>query len=192
MNGGKLLDIVRSEFGGWHPRLQFAQALVALLPPEAGLRLRPRLYRLGGVRLGRGTVLSGRLRLTGTGPVTRRLLIGAHCYLNENTTFNLGADVVLEDNVSVGMECLFLTNTHELGTPEFRAGAVHAKPIRVGRGAWLGARVTVLPGVTIGAGTVVAAGAVVAKDLPPNVLAGGVPAKVLRELPDGPTLEPAP
>jgi len=192
VNGGKLREIVRSELGGWHPRFQFAQALVALLPPEAGLRLRPHLYRLGGVQLGRGTVLSGRLRLTGTGPVTRRLVIGAHCYLNENTTFNLGAAVVLEDNVSVGMECLFLTNTHELGTPEFRAGSVQAKPIRVGRGAWLGARVTVLPGVTIGAGTVVAAGAVVAKDLPPNVLAGGVPAKVLRELPGAPGLEPAP
>ena len=39
MNGGKLLDIVRSEFGGWHPRLKLAQALVALLPPEAGLAI---------------------------------------------------------------------------------------------------------------------------------------------------------
>lgn len=172
----KLLDILHGEFGGCHPRLHFFQGFVALLPVEAFIRLRPRLYRLGGVRLGHGTVLSGRLRLTGTGPVTRRLTIGAHCYLNENITFNLGGEVILEDNVSVGMECLFITNTHELGTPEFRAGAVHAKSIRVDRGAWLGARVTVLPGVTIGAG------AVVANNIPPNVLAGGVPAKVIRNL----------
>ncbi len=181
----KLLDIVRGELGGCHPRLHFFQGFVALLPAEGFIRLRPRLYRLGGVRLGHGTVLSGRLRLTGAGPVTRRLIIGARCYLNENITFNLGGEVVLEDHVSVGMECLFITNTHELGAPDFRAGTVHAKPIRVGRGAWLGARVTVLPGVTIGAGAVIAAGAVVAKDVPPNVLAGGVPAKVIRELPSG-------
>ena len=192
MNCGKLLDIVRSEFGGWHPRLQFAQALAALLPPEAGLRLRPRLYRLGGVRLGCGTVLSGRLRLTGIGPITHRLTIGANCYLNENITFNLGGAVAIEDNVSVGMECLFITNTHELGSPDFRAGAVHAKPIKVGHGAWLGARITVLPGVTIGAGAVIAAGAVVTKDIPPNVLAGGIPAKVIRELPGFQGLEKVP
>jgi maltose O-acetyltransferase len=184
---GKLEDILRSEFGGCHPRLIFAQGLVALLPAEAFIRLRPHLYRLAGIRIGRGTVMSGRVRLTGTGAITRRLVIGNDCYLNENITFNLGAALTLEDNVSVGMDCLFITNTHEMGTADFRAGTVVAKPVRVGRGAWLGARVTVLPGVTIGAGAVVGSGAVVTGDVAANVLAGGIPAKMVRELsPPGP------
>jgi acetyltransferase-like isoleucine patch superfamily enzyme len=180
---GKLGDILRSEFGGCHPRLIFIQGLVALLPAEAFIRLRPRLYRLAGIRIGHGTVMSGRVRLTGAGPITRRLVIGNDCYINENITFNLGAVLTLEDNVSVGMGCLFVTNTHEMGTEDFRAGMVISRPVRVGRGAWLGARVTVLPGVTIGAGAVVGSGAVVTGDVSANVLVGGVPAKMVRDLP---------
>lgn len=179
---GKFINVLINELSGCHPRLLFIQGLAALLPTEAFIRLRPRLYRLAGIRIGHGTVMSGRLQLTGAGAVTRRLVIGNYCYLNENITFNLGATVTLEDNVSVGMECLFITNTHEMGTADFRAGTVVSKPVLVGRGAWLGARVTVLPGVTIGAGAVVASGAVVVGDVAANVVAGGVPTKIVRQL----------
>lgn len=179
---GKLINVLALELSGCHPRLLFIQGLVSLLPPEAFIRLRPRLYRLAGIHIGHGTVMSGRIRLTGTGAVTRRLVIGNDCYLNENITFNLGATVTLEDNISVGMDCLFITNTHEVGTFDFRAGTVLPRPVLVGRGAWLGARVTVLPGVTIGAGAVVGSGAVVAGDIAANILAGGVPAKIIRKL----------
>lgn len=179
---GNLVDVLVSELGGCHPRLLFVQGFVALLPPEAFIRLRPRLYRLAGISIGHGTVMSGRVRLTGTGVITRRLFIGNNCYLNENITFNLGASVTLEDNISVGMECLFITNTHRMGNEDFRAGTVVPKPVRVCRGAWLGARVTVLPGVTIGAGAVVGSGAVVAGDVAANVLVAGVPTRIIREL----------
>jgi acetyltransferase-like isoleucine patch superfamily enzyme len=179
---GKLAHVIRSELSGCHPRLLFVQGLVALLPAEAFIRLRPRLYRLAGIRIGHGTVMSGSLRLTGSGPVTTRLVIGNNCYLNENITFNLGETVTVEENVSVGMESLFLTNTHRMGSADFRGGVVVARPIVVGRGAWLGARVTVLPGVSIGAGAVVGGGAVVAADVPANVVAAGVPARTVREL----------
>ena len=178
-------DILRTECGGWQPRLWLVQALAACLPGGMALRLRTRVYRLAGLQIGRGTVLSGRLRLTGSGPIVRRLAIGSGAYLNERIVFDLGAPITLEDGVSLGMECLLLTQTHAFGGAAFRAGAGCAAPIRIGRGCWLGARVTVLPGVTIGAGSVVAAGAVVARDLPPNVLAGGVPARVLRTLEEG-------
>ena len=73
-----------------------------------------------------------------------------------------------------------MTNTHKLGTAEQRATDLIAHPIAIGDGAWLGARCTVLPGVTVGAGAVVAAGSVVTKDVPPNALAAGVPAVVKR------------
>jgi maltose O-acetyltransferase len=57
-----------------------------------------------------------------------------------------------------------------------------ARPITVGDNVWLGGGVIVLPGVSIGANTVVGAGAVVTRDLPPNVLAVGVPARSVRSL----------
>jgi len=179
---GKIINVLTLELSGCHPRLLFVQGLVALLPSEAFIRLRPRLYRLAGIRIGHGTVMSGRVRLIGAGAVTRRLIIGNDCYINENITFNLGATVTLEDNVSVGMDCLFITSTHEMGAADFRAGTVITKPVRVGRGAWLGGRVTVLPGVAIGAGAVVGSGAVVAADVAANVLVAGIPAKIVRDL----------
>ena len=59
-----------------------------------------------------------------------------------------------------------------------------ALPIEVGNNVWIGARVTLLPGVHIGEGSVIAAGAVVTKDIPAHVLAAGVPARVVRPITD--------
>lgn len=68
----------------------------------------------------------------------------------------------------------------EPGVPPMLQDTVE-QDVRIGEGCWLGTRVVVLPGVTIGDGCVVAAGAVVTKDLPPNTIAAGVPATVVRE-----------
>lgn len=59
-----------------------------------------------------------------------------------------------------------------------------ATPVTIGNDVWIGGNVTILPGVTIGDRAVIAAGAVVTKDIPANTVAGGVPAKVIKELPE--------
>ena len=64
--------------------------------------------------------------------------------------------------------------------PALRGGMIF-HPIHIGKNVWLGANVTVLPGVTIGDGAIIAAGAVVTNDVPANMIAAGVPAKVIRE-----------
>ena len=56
------------------------------------------------------------------------------------------------------------------------------KPVHIGKDAWIGAGATILPGVTVGDNAVVAAGAVVTKDVAPNTIVGGNPAKVIREI----------
>ena len=61
----------------------------------------------------------------------------------------------------------------------------------IGKGVWLGARCTILPGVTVGDGAVVAAGAVVVRDVAPHTVVGGVPARFLRELDPGTDAEDA-
>ncbi|WP_060664555.1 DapH/DapD/GlmU-related protein [Bacillus sp. CHD6a] len=80
------------------------------------------------------------------------------------------------------MEVLFCTSTHEFGTCERRAGKPYGKPIKIGNGCWVGARVTILPGVTIGDGCIIAAGSVVTKDCESNSLYSGVPAKRVKGL----------
>jgi len=65
--------------------------------------------------------------------------------------------------------------------PTKRANLIPAS-VHIGADAWLGANVTVLPGVTIAEGAVVAAGAVVSKDVEPNTVVGGVPARLIRRL----------
>ncbi|MEP7190805.1 MAG: DapH/DapD/GlmU-related protein, partial [Roseiflexaceae bacterium] len=81
-----------------------------------------------------------------------------------------------------GHHVVVLTGSHEVGPPSQRAAALYTKTVTIGDGAWLGARCTILPGVTIGAGAIVAAGAVVNRDVPPNTLVAGIPAHVVKSL----------
>ena len=170
------------EMAGIRLRYGFFQILISLIPTMAGIRLRRELYRMAGISIGRGTVILGKMRLTGEGNITKKLIIGQNCVLNEFITFNLGEMVTIEDNASIGMDCLFLTVSHHMGTSEFRGGQVETRPILVGRGAWMGARVIVFPGVIVGPGAVIGAGSVVKQDVPANVIVAGVPAKVIRDL----------
>ena len=77
---------------------------------------------------------------------------------------------------------MLTTSHHEIGPPERRSGTARPRSIVIERGVWLGARVLVLPGVTVGPGCVIAAGAVVNRDCAPHGLYAGVPARRIREL----------
>ncbi|MGI0492275.1 acyltransferase [Alkalinema pantanalense CENA528] len=112
------------------------------------------------------------------------LILGEKCFINRNCYFDLSAPVILEDNVVIGHGVTFITADHGIAGADRRAGSAIGKPITIGRGAWIGANATLLPGITIGAGSVVAAGAVVTKSIAPNTVVAGVPAKLLRELPE--------
>jgi maltose O-acetyltransferase len=114
---------------------------------------------------------------------TNQVSIGSRVFVNERCVFDNAAPVTIEDDVSVAMEVLFTTTTHDVGGPAQRAGRGWTAPITVRSGSWLGARATLLPGVTVGEGCVVASGAVVTADCLPHGLYGGVPARRLRDLP---------
>jgi maltose O-acetyltransferase len=111
-----------------------------------------------------------------------RVSIGRDSFVNQRCFFNTHAPVSIGKNVAIGMDCLFVTGSHAIGSSEQRSGPATAKPIVVEDGVWIGARSTILPGVTIGRGTVIAAGSVVTNDCPENGLYGGVPAKLIRVL----------
>ena len=75
---------------------------------------------------------------------------------------------------------MFMCTSHKIGVPDRRAGDLTHNGIEIGDGCWLGARVLVLPGVKVGNGSIIGAGSVVTKDIESNVIAAGVPAKVIR------------
>lgn len=111
-----------------------------------------------------------------------KLRIADGVFVNYRVFFDCTDQITLEENVSVGMQVTFITSSHALGPAGRRAGAATSGPIRIGAGTWIGARSTILPGVTIGEGCVIAAGAVVSRDCDARGLYGGVPARLLRRI----------
>lgn len=115
---------------------------------------------------------------------SRKIVIGRGSSINRGVFLDGSAEVVLGERVSIGMNAVVVTGTHELGGPENRAGALASEPVFIGDGAWIGANSVVLPGVTIGRGAVVGSGSVVMKDVPANALVMGNPARLVRRLED--------
>jgi len=178
----RLRRVAREELAALQPRVLLAHLLAAALPNYVGNRVRTSILRAVGLQIGRGTVFCGPPRLYGRGEIHRRLTIGSRVMVNIQCTFDLNARITVCDNASIGHEVMLITGSHDFGGPQHRAGPLTSAPVTIGRGAWIGARCVILPGVTVGPGSVIAAGAVVAEDVPPNTLVGGVPARPIRDL----------
>lgn len=113
---------------------------------------------------------------------------GGTLEIGPHTLLNYGGAIAASERVSIGARCLIGTHAiimdndfHRL-EPERRMETPESRPITIEDNVWLGARVIVLGGVTIGAGSCIGAGSVVIDDIPPRSLAVGVPARVIREL----------
>lgn len=166
-----------------HWAFLLANALLSPLPKEAGGRLRATAYRAVGFRIGRGTSVGKGWHVEGMGRPYGRLKIGEGCLIR-GARFELNAPVSVGNGVVISDDVLITTDIHEIGPPGGRMGHLRSRPVSIGDGCWIGRRSMVL-GVNVGAGSIVAAGAVVTRDVPANVLVGGVPARVIRELPVG-------
>lgn len=166
------------ELGPWRPDVRIPSWLIGLLPSIAFIRTRTRLLRLAGWSIGPDTALFDVPRLYGRGAVRRRLRIGARVRINVGCVIELNDDVEIGDDAALGADVVVLTSTHRLGPRSRRAGQLDTRAVRIGRGSWIGSRVTILPGVEIGDGAVVMAGSVVNDDVSASSLVGGVPAIV--------------
>lgn len=110
----------------------------------------------------------------------KNLHIGKRVFINEGCHFQDHGGVVIGDDVFIGPQTIITTLNHDMDA-EHRS-SLFPRPVHVGNRVWLGARVTICPGVTIGEGSIVAAGAVVTKNVPPETIVAGVPARVVRYL----------
>jgi maltose O-acetyltransferase len=175
-----------NEFGNLNFRLMLASAAVRVLPDLCFCRLRTSIYRrLAGIQIGRHTLILGTMEFTETRNVQQRLRIGKHVIINKRFFADLTGDITIGDYVNLGHHIVFITADHDLGPAQRRVGAIRPRAITVENGCWIGARSTILPGVSIGESSVVTAGALVAASVLPNKMVGGVPARVIKTLPTG-------
>lgn len=110
----------------------------------------------------------------------KNITIGKNVFINSGCRFQDQGGIVIGDGTLIGHNVVLTTLNHDF-SPEKRI-TMHPAPIIIGKKVWIGANVTIVPGVKIGDNTIIAAGAVVTKDIPANVVAGGVPAKIIKSL----------
>ncbi|MDL2219344.1 sugar O-acetyltransferase [Ruminococcaceae bacterium OttesenSCG-928-O06] len=112
----------------------------------------------------------------------KNITLGKNVFINSGCRFQDQGGVRIGDGALIGHNAVLATLNHGFA-PQDRS-TTYPAPIVIGNHVWLGANVTVIGGVTIGDNAIVAAGAVVTKDVPANVIVGGVPAERIRSLVD--------
>ncbi len=109
--------------------------------------------------------------------------IGVNCELNASSVCGEG-EIIIGDHVMMGPECVIYTTSHifdRTDIPMMEQGSTAGRNVVIGNDVWIGRRVIIMPGVEIGDGCVIGAGAVVTKSIPAYTVAGGVPAKVIKD-----------
>jgi acetyltransferase-like isoleucine patch superfamily enzyme len=184
----------------WRSRLRgTATAVLGQLPDLAPLYWRWRYFR-GGIEEINAILLTEKrrvvdiLRLFGAtvgqrcdvyGPIYvntfsnyANLTLGDHVHLGQGVFLDLGSRLQIEDEATVSMRCTLLTHQDVGDRPLAGRYPRREAPLTIGRGAYLGAGVIVLPGASIGEGSIVGAGAVVTRPVPPGVVVAGAAAEV--------------
>lgn len=154
----------------WH----LVNALFLINPLNPSSALKGSLLRLFGARIGRGVVLKPSINVK----YPWNLEIGDHSWIGENAWLDSLAPIRIGSNCCISQGTYFCTGNHDWSDPAF---GLIVRPIIVEDGAWVGARATVLPGVTVGACSIIAAGGVVARDTEPGMIYSGNPAVAVKK-----------
>jgi len=108
----------------------------------------------------------------------RQMKIGRGVFVNHSLTCMAAGGITIDDGVMIGPNVRIVTDNHDF---ENRM-VLRCKPVHIGARAWIGVGAIILPGVTIGENAIIAAGAVVTKDVAPNTIVGGNPAKFIKNI----------
>ncbi|PSL31460.1 DapH/DapD/GlmU-related protein [Dyadobacter jiangsuensis] len=138
-------------------------------------QVRDRLSEIFGTRIDESTTIFPPF-YTNFGQFTT---LGKNVFINHACSFLDIGGITIEDDVLIGPRVNITSENHPLDPSDRQA--LIPKPVHIKRNAWIGAGATILPGVTVGENAVVAAGAVVSRDVPPNTVVAGIPAKVVKD-----------
>lgn len=149
------------------------------------------LYGEESIHIGEGTLIASWVTLVaGYGPgqetlADRALVIGDRCVIGVGCGIVAHESIELGDDIWLGQNVYITDANHGFSDPDTPIGQQLGdhQPVRIGDGSWIGHGAVILPGVTIGSHAIVAAGAVVTADVADGTIVGGVPSRVLREIP---------
>ena len=108
----------------------------------------------------------------------KNTVVGEHVFINMGCKFQDQGGITIDDGVMIGPNVRIVTDNHDFTNRM----VLRCKPVHICRNVWIGVGAIILPGVTIGENAVIAAGAVVTKDVAPNTIVGGNPAKFIKNL----------
>lgn len=112
----------------------------------------------------------------------KNIKLGKNVFINSGCRFQDQGGITIGDGSLIGHNVVLATINHDYD-PKNR-GTMHLKPIVLEKNSWIGSNATILSGITIGENSIVAAGSVVTKDVPPNTIVAGNPAKFMSNLED--------
>ena len=157
--------------------IEFENLLMHLAGYVPSHHFRRLIYRLGGVKIGRGSALHMGIRFyNGHG-----IRIGRDSIIGEGTVLDGRESLRIGDHTDIATEVMIYNCEHDVGNPNFSAVSA---PVEIGDYVFIGPRAIILPGVKVGKGAVIGAGAVVTKDVAEFSIVGGVPAKIIGERKD--------
>jgi len=130
---------------------------------------------LFGENLGEGAIVQPPLK----GVCFDMVKIGKGVMIMPDCLMMSRGGITIDDGAMIAANVQLISNNHDL----YDRMILICKPVHIGKNAWIGAGATILPGVTVGENAVVAAGAVVTKDVAPNTIVGGNPAKFIKNIP---------
>lgn len=137
-------------------------------------QMRERLSEITGSKIDKSTTIFVPF-YTNFGRHTR---LGKNIFINHACSFLDLGGITIEDDVQIGPKVNLITENHSVNPLERKS--LDLKSILIKKNVWIGAGATILPGVTVGENSIIAAGAVVNKDVPPNSIVGGIPARLIK------------
>ncbi len=144
---------------------------------HVALAFRRGIWKGRSLAVGRNVIIRGNVTIRHP----EKIIVGDNTSINEYCHIWGGGGVSIGRNTLIAAHVVITSQTHDSNATMFNKTKIEA-PVIVGDNVWIGSGAIILPGITIGNNTIIGAGSVVTRNIPSNVVAAGIPAKVIRQI----------